>query len=160
LREWDAVLLLEVRELEGSALGRFELIVPVAGAAAVHADEGVPRRAVERIAEEVDAKLERPYEVLLVRTDARRWSAGARKLRGDTVALPAGFPASSLEVVRPPGGGLEVTADGEPVEPALSPLFAEVVAELDGRGRERFESFVVRADKVADGSWQLTIDPL
>jgi hypothetical protein len=149
-----------VRELEGSALGQFELVVPVAGEVIVRADEGVPRRAVDRIAEELDAMVERPYEALVVRKDQRRWSAGARNVRGDTVSFPPGLPASSLEVVRPPGGEVEVTADGEPLDPALSPLFEEVVAELERRGRERFESFVVRADKVGDGSWQLTIDAL
>jgi hypothetical protein len=115
---------------------------------------------VERIAEELDAHVDRPYEALVVRKDRRRWSAGAQKVRGDTVTLPAGLPASTLELVQLPGGERQFTADGEPVDPSLSPLFAEVEAELDRRGSERFESFVVRADKVADGSWQLTIDPL
>jgi hypothetical protein len=161
LREWDAVVLVELPELEASLLTEFELSAPIEGDVRARADEGVPRRMLERIAETLDAEVERPYDALVVRKDRRRWSAGARTIRlGDTIELPAGFPATSLEVVRTPEGALETRADGEEVDPALAPLIVEVVAALDRRGRERFESFVARADKVANGSWQLTIDPL
>ena len=126
----------------------------------IGAEEGVPRRAAERIAAALDGHVERPYGALVVRRDGKRWSAGARALRGETVAFRPGLPASSLEVVRPPGEGLQALADGEPIDPALSPLFADAIEELDRRGLERFESFAIRADRVAGGGWQLTIDPL
>lgn len=127
----------------------------------VRADEGVPRRMLERVAEALDAELDRPYDALVIRKDRRRWSAGARELRlGDSIELPAGFPATSLEVIRTPEGAFETRIDGEEIDPALAPLVVDVVASLDRRGRQRFESFVVRADKVAEGSWQVTIDPL
>jgi hypothetical protein len=116
---------------------------------------------LERVAEALDAELDRPYDALVIRKDRRRWSAGARAIRlGDSIELPAGFPASSLEVIRAPDGALETRVDGEEIDPALAPLVVDVVASLDRRGRQRFESFVVRADKVAEGSWQVTIDPL
>lgn len=161
LREWDAVVLVELPELEASLLSEFELLAPVDGEVQAQADEGIPRRTVERVAAALDAEADRPYEALVVRKDRRRWSAGARQLSlGDSIQLPAGFPASSLEVIRTPEGALETRVDGEEMDPALAPLVVDVVAGLDRRGRQRFESFVVRADKVAEGSWQVTIDPL
>ena len=95
-----------------------------------------------------------------MRKGPRRWSAGAVAVRGDLIELPAGFPATQVEVVVAPDGALEARADGEPIDPSLSGLFADAVAELERRGRDRFESFVVRADKVGGTAWQLTVDPL
>ncbi|MBA2615905.1 MAG: hypothetical protein H0U90_09070 [Actinobacteria bacterium] len=131
------------------------------GSLEVRAGESVPRRTLERVAAELDAQVDRPYDALVVRKGPLTWSAGARSVRlGDAVTLPAGFPATSLEVIRPPGGPVEARADGAPIDDALAPLYVEALAELERRGRERFESFVVRADKLAGGSWQLSIDPL
>jgi len=154
-------VLVELPELELSGLQDFELVAPVGGEPEARAGETVPRRALERIAARLDAQVDRPYDALLVRKGPLSWSAGARSVRlGDTVTLPAGFPATSLEVVRPPGGAVEASADGAPIDAALAPLYADALAELERRGRERFESFVVRADKRDGGRWQLSIDPL
>lgn len=160
LREWDAVVLVELPELEASALREFELVAPADGEVELDAAEAVPRRAADHVAAALDAQVPRPYGVLVVRRDRRRWSAGARMLRGETISFRAGLPASSLAVVRPPGEDVQALADGEPIDPALAPLLAEAVEELDRRGLERFESFAARADRVAGGRWQLTIDPL
>jgi hypothetical protein len=161
LREWDAVVLVELPELEASAIEEFELAAPVGGQVQAAAGEALPRRMLDRIAAALDAEVDRPYDALVIRKDRRRWSAGARAIRlGDTIELPAGFPASSLEVVRTPAGALETRVDGTEIDPALAPLVVDVVVALDRRGRQRFESFVARADKVAEGLWQLTVDPL
>jgi hypothetical protein len=154
-------VLVELPELEASLLNEFELYARVGGKVQLSADEGVPRRAIERISEALDEEVDRPYDALVVRKDRGRWSAGARAIRlGDTIELPAGFPAASLEVIRPPSGEIEVRVDGDVPDAAVAALVVDVVAALDRRGRQRFESFVARADKVAEGSWQLTIDPL
>ena len=153
-------MLVDLPELEASALAEFELAAFGEDEIEIGAEEGVPRRAAERVTEALDGQIARPYGALVVRRDTRRWSAGARALRGETVSFRAGLPASLLEVVRPPGEELQALADGEPIDPSLAPLFAEAVDELERRGLERFESFAVRADRVAGGRWQLTIDPL
>ena len=154
-------MLVDLPELERSDLSEFELAAPVGADAVARGAPTVPRRVVDRIAAELDAKVARPFDALVVRKGPLAWSAGARAVRlGDAVALSPGFPATSLEVVRAPNGAVEVRADGELVDPGLAPLYEEAVEELKRRGRQRFESFVVRADKVAEGTWQLTIDPL
>ena len=161
VREWDAVVVVELPELERSRIGEVEVVVPAAGEPLVRADEPVPHRVGDRIAAALDEELDRPYEALAVRQDAGRWSAGARSLRGGaTLVFPAGLPATSLELAVAPDGAVELRADGEIVDPALSPLFSEAAAELERHGRARFQFFVARADKVAGGSWQLTVDPL
>ncbi len=161
LRDWDAVVIVELPELERSAIGEVEVVVPESGEVLVHADDAVPHRVGERIAAALDEELDRPYEALAVRQDELRWSAGARMLRGGTtLEFPAGLPATSLELALAPDGAVELRADGEIVDPALSPLFAEGAAELERHGRAKFQFFVARADKVAEGSWQLTVDPL
>lgn len=155
------MVVVELPELERADLAEFEVAAPLGGDATVRGGATVPHRALERIAGELDVRVDRPYEALLVRKGPTAWSAGARSVgAGDTVSLGAGFPATALEVVRPPGGATEAMADGVPISSDLAPLYAEAVAELARRGESRFESFVVRADKVAGGTWQLTIDPL
>jgi hypothetical protein len=161
LREWDAVVLVDVPELAGSALGEIELLVPAEGALAVRATEPVPREAVDRLVAELDGRIDRPYEALAVRQDDRRFTAGARALAGgESVDLPADLPASSLEVVLTPEGELQASADGEEIDPAAAAQFESALALLERHGRARFESFVVRADKADGGRWQLTVDPL
>jgi hypothetical protein len=161
VREWDAVVIVELPELERSQIGEIEVVAPDSGDVLVHADEPVPHRVGERIAAALDEELDRPYEVLAVRQDELRWSAGARMLRGGTTLdFPPGVPATSLELALAPDGAVELRADGEIVDPALSPLFAGAAAELERHGRARFQFFVARADKVGGGAWQLTVDPL
>ena len=154
-------MVVELPELEGSTLTEFELRAPAEGEIAARADEDLAREALQRVVAELDESLERPYETLVVRKDAKLWSAGARAVRaGADVELPHDLTASSVEVVRTPDGELQAQVDGEPIDPAENPVHADAVAELDRRGRERFESFVVRADRGVGGSWQVTVDPL
>jgi hypothetical protein len=160
LREWDAVVFVDVPELARSELGELAFVAFVDGEAEALAGAGIPRRVIERMAAGLETKVERPYEARAVRKSDVVWSVGARTFHGHAFGLPAGFPASSLEVVVTPDGERAVTADGGEIPPSLEPLYEDAVAELERRGRERFQSFVVRADKVGDERWQLTIDPL
>jgi len=161
LRDWDAVVVVELPELVRSQAGEVEVVVPESGEVVLRAGEPVPYRVGERIAAALDQELDRPYEALAVRQDELRWSAGARMLRGGTtLEFPAGLPAASLELALAPDGAVDLRADGDIVDPGLSPLFEEAAAELERHGRARFQFFVARADKVAEGSWQLTVDPL
>lgn len=160
LREWDAVVLVDLPELEASTLSEFQVAAAVGLPLETDAHGVVPAEALERVRTALDDRLERPWSGRAVRQGARRWSAGAVARRGGSVLLPAGLPAHTIELVRGPSGGREASADGEPLDAALADVFSRPLDELERFGRERFECFVVRADRVADGSWQVTVDPL
>ena len=151
---------MEAPELARSGLAKLTFTAFADGALETDGAAGVPRRVVERMAAALDARLGRPYEACAVRQTEVAWSVGARTSRGDAFELPAGFPASSLEVVVTPDGQRTISADDGDIPAALLPLYADAVAELERRGRGRFEAFVARADKVAEERWNVTVDPL
>jgi hypothetical protein len=161
LKEWDAVVLLQLPELAGDAVAEFEFDVPAEGAPAVRDEARVPQETLERLAAELDAQVDRPYEARAVRYDEERFWVGARAGRAlETIDLPEGLPASSLEVVRAPDGDLQATVDGEPVDPAQEEQYRSALDVLQRYGEARFESFVARADKADGGRWNVTVDPL
>jgi hypothetical protein len=95
-----------------------------------------------------------------VRQNAREWMVGAIRIESELVALPAGVDAASLEAAVPPEGETMYLMDGEILsEPPEGPA-ADALAELERRGAERFQAFVARADRLEDGRWELTVDPL
>lgn len=96
-----------------------------------------------------------------MRRSEDEWVAAARALENtELVSLPETIRAVSLEVAVSPEGEELVLVDGEALlAPADAPT-AGALAELGRRGRERFQAFVARADKVNEERWQLTIDPL
>lgn len=114
----------------------------------------------ERFALELDRALGRPYTALAVRHGASEWALGARMLKSELVSLPQELSAQALEVALPPDGELAVLVDGEQAVDPLEPALAAAAGELERRGRERFEFFVARADKLADGRFELSVDPL
>ena len=108
---------------------------------------------------ELDRELRRPYAVRALRRSRLEWSVGAREVRPQTLQL-SGVSAGALEVVVSPTGERTALVDGEPAADWIEPHVAEALAELERRGRERFQAFVVRADRVSETRWELTIDPL
>jgi hypothetical protein len=66
----------------------------------------------------------------------------------------------SLEVAVPPDGETTLLVDGEIVTEVPEGPEGEALATLESRGAARFQAFVARADRVEDGRWELTVDPL
>ncbi|MDQ3889143.1 MAG: hypothetical protein M3312_01140 [Actinomycetota bacterium] len=145
-------------ELEAASLVEVEFSAFADGSLAARVD--VPRRALERMAATLDASVDRPYQARAVRSSGGTWTAGARTFRGEVVELELPFPVSSLEVAVAPGGDPVRLVDGEEVVPPLDPSLAQALADLDRRGRARFQSFVARADRLDDDRWQLSLEPL
>lgn len=108
----------------------------------------------------VDRELRRPYELFAVRQGRESWAVAARRLHSELVALGEGPPATRLEVVVTPEGERSAFADGERVADWVDAEVGTALAELERRGRERFQAFVARADRVGDDRWELTLDPL
>jgi hypothetical protein len=152
-REWDASALVEVEALAASDLDELEFAVLAGGAISGEA----PPEAVPALTDTLG--LEPPFAVRAVRRGRREWAVAGRALRSEPVvlALPAGI--SSLEVVVTPDGRRSVLVDGEEAV-SVDPAWDAAAEELERRGRERFQSFVVRADRVGEDRWELTVDPL
>jgi hypothetical protein len=78
----------------------------------------------------------------------------------DPIELPGGIEAVTLEVAVPPQGERMLLADGEMVADEPTGDEARAFEEIERAGRARFQAFVARADRVEDGRWELTVDPL
>lgn len=117
----------------------------------------VPPEAVPALTGELP--LEPPYAVRAVRRGRVAWAVAARALRSEPVALALPEGISTLEVVVSPAGDETVLVDGREAT-AVEAHGEPAVDELRRRGRERFQSFVARADRVGEDRWELTVDPL
>jgi hypothetical protein len=153
-REWDATVITEVRGLEGSE--EVEVDFRVLGDGSVVGDvSGDVLAELTR-----DLGVDPPYAARAVRQNAREWMVGAVRIESELVALPGGVDAVSLEAAVPPEGGTMYVVDGEILAEAPTGAAADALAELERRGAERFQAFVARADRLEDGRWELTVDPL
>jgi hypothetical protein len=152
-RQWDATSLAEVPALRGHDAAQVEFRVRADGS--VVGD--VPPEAVPLLTAELG--LEPPYTVRAVRRSESAWAVGALIVHSEPIDLPGGIDAVSLEVAVPPEGDRMLFADGEVVE---EPAGGEARAfeDIERSGRARFQAFVARADRVEDGRWELTVDPL
>lgn len=155
-REWDAVGVVELPELELFELG--ELSFRRLEGGAIDSPPGIPVEALERIAEELEQTIQPPYLAVATRHGRLEWSAGARKLRLRPIELPAGLEAESLSVAVAPDGRLSFLVDGE--EPAeISAPVRAALEKLEQQGREQFAAFVATAELVGE-RWELVVDPL
>ena len=153
-RQWDATSLVEVAALRGYETPELEFRVLADGS--VQGD--VPAEAVPELTAELG--LDPPYAVRAVRKEGGRWAVGALQFAAEEIALPPGIAAWSLEVAVPPDGETAFLVDGEPLDGEPEGEVERALGELERVGRDRFQAFVARADRVGDGRWQLTVDPL
>jgi hypothetical protein len=153
-REWDDTTIAEVPLLEGSE--ETELDFRILADGSVVGD--VSGDAVVELTR--DLGVEPPYAARAVRRSAREWTVGALAIESELVELPGGADALSLEVGVPPEGESMYFVDGEMLAEPPEGAAADALAELERRGAERFQAFVARADRLEDGRWELTVDPL
>ena len=155
-REWDALAMVELPELEGDPASEIEFSVLADGTIALPPGATFPLGPAETLAGSV-SDLERPYDVLAVRRGVRDWSVAARRRDADVAELPDVPGATEVTVAIDPDGGRTVLVDG--LEADATEAVAPAAAELERRGRERHDAFVARASRTAAG-WTVTIDPL
>jgi hypothetical protein len=153
-KEWDATAFAEVPSLEGSEEAEIEF--RVLGDGSVLGD--VSPEALAELTR--DLGVDPPYAARAVRRSAREWAVGALAIESELVELPGGAGAVSLEVGVPPEGESMYLVDGDILAEPPDGDAAEALAELERRGAERFQAFVVRADRLEDGRWEMTVDPL
>jgi hypothetical protein len=153
-REWDATALVQAPSLRGHDAAELEF--RVFGDGTVIGD--VPGEAVAELTGELG--LAPPLVVRAVRHGDSEWTVGALQLDSELVTLPRGIAAMSLEVALPPDGETTLLVDGEMVADVSEGPEREALGTLESLGAARFQAFVARADRVEDGRWELTIDPL
>jgi hypothetical protein len=153
-REWDATAIAEVPALR--ATDETEIDFRVLGDGSVIGD--VDGEVLAELTRELS--IEAPYAARAVRQNETEWIIGAIRFESDLVQLPAGVDAVALEAALPPEGEAMYVVDGEILaEPPDGPV-ADALAELERLGSDRFQAFVARADRLEDGRWELTVDPL
>ncbi len=157
-REWDAVAVVELPELEGELLEEIVFVKLPDGSLGGYGTD-VPASAVERLASRLDGLLDSPYEARAARRGTREWSVGARSTNIDLIALPQGLEGEEITLAVSPDGTSMLLVDGQEPE-VVSPDLEQAAAELRRCGSVRFPTFAVRAERIGAGRWSLTIDPL
>lgn len=153
-REWDATALVELRELQ--ATDEAEIDFRLLGDGSVIGD--VQPTVLAELTK--DLGIEPPYAARAVRQNETEWMVGALRIESELIELPAGLESLTLEVAVPPEGEAMYVADGEILAEPRDRLEAEAFERLADLGTERFQAFAARADRLEDGRWELTVDPL
>ncbi len=153
-REWDATAIADVPALRETDLG--EVNFRILGDGSV-IGEVAPAALAELTA---DIALEPPFAARAVRQNESEWMVGAVRMDSELVELHAGVESLALEVAVPPEGEAMYIADGEILVEAPAGPAGAAFARLEQIGAGRFQAFVARADRLEDGRWELTVDPL
>jgi hypothetical protein len=153
-REWDATALPEVPALRGSDETEIDFRVLGDGSVIGDVDPAVVAQLTRELA------IEAPYLARAVRQDESNWIVGAVHMESELVELPAGVDALALEAAVPPEGEVMYLVDGEILTEDPEGATADALRELERLGADRFQAFVARADRLEDGRWELTVDPL
>jgi hypothetical protein len=153
-REWDATAIAEAPSLRASEAT--EVDFRVLGDGSVVGD--VSAEALRELTDQLG--LDPPYAVRAVRQSELEWMVGGLGIESSVIELGVGLEALSLEVAVPPDGETMYLVDGDILTEAPAGSLATAFAELERRGTDRFQAFVARADRVEDGRWELTVDPL
>jgi hypothetical protein len=157
-REWDAVELVSLPELAGLPLEDFRFALLADGTLVPGDDADVPEAVLERLAGRIRAALAPPFDAVAARHTREDWSVAARALRIDELELPQ-VDSTELVVAVGPEGSATLLVDGEEAV-APSPAVGAAARELERVGRERYDSFVVRARRVAGSRFAVSVDPL
>lgn len=157
-RDWDAVVVVDVPELAGDPVAELAFRVREDGTV-VEDGDAASAAALARFANALSGAVEPPYEARAARRDRVGWSAAARRLRSGTAELPLDLAASEIAVAIPPDGERLVLVDGEERE-RLDGALAAAADELERQGRERYRTFVVRAERRPGERWEVVVDPL
>jgi hypothetical protein len=156
-RDWDAVGIVAVPELEGVPLEELRF-VKLADGTIVSGEAPVPASVVELLADRATGAVPPPFEALAARRTRLEWSIAVREVRLAEISLPP-LEASELVLALGPGGEPELLVDGVTPE-RTTPELEAAKAALEQAGRARHEEFVVRARRVSGERWALSVDPL
>ena len=160
IREWDAVRLVQIPELEDDSLSEFSFRLGPDHSIELAADGPavLPAGVVERLQETL-RRIQPPAVGKATRRTSAIWSVAARRLGQTTIELDVPAAVSELSVAVPPEGDVIRLVNGE--EPLDLPAhLAAGLDELERLGRDQFDTFAVSAERLDDRRFGVRVDAL
>jgi hypothetical protein len=143
-REWDAVLTAIAPDLPGDET---DFVALPDGT--LFTDEDLPSGALEPIAEAFDGLIDPPYHAVALRQDDDVWSAGA--MRVAVVEVPEEVDGDQVDLV---------VNNGERKVLVDEAKSRAEIPSLEGFAAQQFGSFVLRASRLDETLWEVTVLPL
>lgn len=145
-REWDAVVRTNAPRL---GVGEVEFVTLADGTLVVDDTLDLEPGSLDPLAAALEAQLQPPYRAQAVWQGGSTWGVAARRI--EVAQLPADLAGDDL-VLSVADGERELTVDGHPSRLRLP--------QLEKLGAARGESFVVRAQRLAEQAWEVEISVL
>jgi hypothetical protein len=144
VREWDAVTSAVAPELPGDEA---DFVALADGT--IYTDDDLPDNALPPLADALEGRLEAPYHALARRQDGDLWSVAA--MRVTVLEVPEVIEGDKVEVAINEG---ERTIRVDDVETKVA------IPSLEEYASQQFGSFVLRASRLDDTLWEVTVLPL
>jgi nucleoside-diphosphate-sugar epimerase len=119
------------------------------GAGRTLVEAGDAEDAVRCALEALEGEIAAPYRAVAQRRSGDAWSVGAIAVE---VAELAGLEGDELVLTVPEDGRPELVVDGRPSDAGLD--------ALTRYGGARYETYVLRAARLEDTLWEVSVDPL
>jgi hypothetical protein len=145
-REWDAVVRAEAPRL---GVGELDFVTLPDGTLVFDDTLGLEPGSLDPLAAALETQLQPPYRAQAVWQGASSWGIAARRI--EVAQLPPDVTGDTI-VLSVADGERSLTVDGEPSRRRLP--------ELEKLGAARGESFVVRAERLAELAWEVEISLL
>jgi hypothetical protein len=144
VREWDAVMTAIAPDLPGD---QTDFVALPDGT--LFTDDELPEGALAPIAEGFDGLLDPPYHAFALRQDEDVWSAGA--IRVEVVEVPEDVEGDQVDLVVNDGQRKVLVDETESrIE----------IPSLEAFAAQQFGSFVLRASRLDETLWEVTVLPL
>jgi hypothetical protein len=144
-REWDAVLTAVAPELPGDET---DFVALADGT--LYTDDDLPDGALAPLADAFDGLIDAPYHAFALRQEEDVWAAAA--MRVAVVDVPEGVDGDEV--------GLVVKDDGERTLQVDGAQSKAEIPSLEDFAAQQFGSFVLRASRLDETLWEVTVLPL
>jgi len=144
VREWDAVLTAVAPDLPGD---RTDFVALPDGT--LYTDDDLSDGALAPIADGFDGLIDAPYHALAVRQEEDVWSAAA--MRVAVVEVPEEVDGDQVDLV---------VNDGERTVRVDNAESRAEIPSLEAFAAQQFGSFVLRASRLEETLWEVTVLPL
>ena len=143
-REWDAVVTAIATELPGDEA---DFVALPDGT--LYTDDDLPDGALSPLADAFESLLDAPYHAVALRQEEDVWSAAA--LRVGVVEVPEDVDGDQVDLA---------VNDGERTIRVDESESRAEIPSLEGFAAQQFSSFVLRASRLDETLWEVTVLPL